>query len=70
MKKVFGLQARNMTLRGALQIRRLHQDFAGRSEEDEPDLSSECRYAIFLAGITGDVMPNCAQQAFAQLCSA
>ena len=70
MRKVFGLHARNMTLRGALQIRRLHQDFTGRSEEDEPDLSSECRHTIFLAGITGDVMPDCAQKAFAQLCSA
>jgi hypothetical protein len=70
MKKVFGLHARNMTLRGAHQIRRLHQDFTGRSEEDEPDLSSQCRHTIFLAGITGDVMPDCAQKAFAQLCSA
>jgi hypothetical protein len=69
MKKVFGLHARNMTMRGARQICELHQAFAGRAEEDEPDLSSECRHKIFMAGASGGAMPDCAQKAFEELCN-
>jgi hypothetical protein len=67
MKRVFGLDASKMTLRGARQIVELHQDFAGRSEEDEPDLSVECRHKIFIAGARGQAMPDCAPKAFLEL---
>src|SRR5882757_1433769 len=56
MKKVFGLHARNLTLRGARQIRELHKKFESGPQEREPDLSSGCRLNIFLAGATGREM--------------
>ncbi len=68
MKKVFGLRAQKITMRGALQIYELHKAFEGGLQEDEPDLSAECRRSIFLAAATGRVMPECARQAFVQLC--
>jgi hypothetical protein len=68
MKRVFGLNARNLTMRGARQIRYLHKEFERGSREDEPALSSECRHKIFVAGATGRAMPECAKKAFAQLC--
>jgi len=67
MKKVFGPHARKMTLRGARQILELHKDFLGALEEDHPDLSSECRHNIFMAGATGRAMPDCATKAFSRL---
>jgi hypothetical protein len=67
MKKVFGLDARNMTPRGARQICDLHQEFVGSAHEDEPDLPSECRYKIFMAGTSGRAMPDCARDSFRQL---
>jgi Peptidase family M48 len=69
MKKVFGLHAQTMIMRGAFQIRELHRDFASALEEDQPDLSSDCRHSIFVAGATGREMPDCAKKAFTQLCS-
>jgi hypothetical protein len=69
MKKVFGLHARDITMRGALQIRKLHQDFASTLEEDQPDISSECRHGIFIAAATGREMPDCAKKAFRQICN-
>jgi hypothetical protein len=50
MKRVFGPEADKLTLKGARQIVELHRDFAGRSEEDQPDLSVECRHRIVMAG--------------------
>src|SRR3954454_741989 len=67
MKTVFGLDADKMTLRGTREIGELHREFAGRSEEDEPDLSAECRRLIFMAGRSGQPMPACATKAFAEL---
>jgi hypothetical protein len=67
MKKVFGSSADKMTMRGALQIIELHRDFTGGSKEDEPDLSAECRYRIFVAGVRDQAMPECAQNAFLDL---
>src|SRR5258705_6344997 len=40
MKRVFGLHARNLTMRGARQIRELHKEFERGRQEDEPALSS------------------------------
>jgi hypothetical protein len=68
MKRVFGLEARKMTLTGARQIAELHRDFAGNSEDDEPDLSVACRHRIFVAGSRGQAMPVCAPKAFMELC--
>jgi hypothetical protein len=64
MKRLFGSEANKLTVKGARQIVELHRDFAGRSEEDDPDLSVECRHRIFMAGIHGQAMPDCAQKAF------
>ena len=64
MKKVYGPRALYMTERGAEQLRELYKAFTGRSEEDEPALSVECRHEIFLAGARGAVMPDCAKKAF------
>jgi hypothetical protein len=68
MKKVFGARAETLTVRGARQIRELHRDFV-RTLDDEPDVSSECRHAIFIAGATGRALPDCANEALALLCS-
>ncbi len=68
MKTVFGLQAKKLTLKGARQIADLHRDFAGRSQEDEPDLPSECRHRIFVAASNDQRMPACAPKAFMELC--
>jgi hypothetical protein len=67
MKKVFGADADRMTLRGARQIVELHRDFGGDADEDEPDLSAECRYRIFVAGAKGAPMPDCAPAALLAL---
>jgi hypothetical protein len=66
MKKVFGSDAKRITKRGARQIRELHDDFAGLGD-DEPDISAECRNRIFVAGMIGEAMPDCAKKAFARL---
>jgi len=34
-------------------------------EEDEPDLSPDCRYSILRSGALGLDMPSCAREAFA-----
>lgn len=68
MKKVFGLHAGRMTMRGAHQISELHKKFAGALKEDQPDIASECRHSIFLAGATGLEMPDCAKQALKEFC--
>jgi hypothetical protein len=67
MKKVFGLHARKMTMRGALQILELHRDFEDGPQEDGPNLASECRHNIFLAGARGRELPECAKKAFTRL---
>jgi hypothetical protein len=65
MKEVFGLHARNMTVRGARQICELQKAFSG----DEPDLSSECRHKTFIAGASASAMPDCTQKAFEKFCN-
>ena len=69
MKQVFGSRAHRMTMRGAREIFELHRAFTGSDEEDRPDLSSECRHRILVAGAKGHAMPHCAETALAQLCS-
>jgi hypothetical protein len=67
MPLLFGSCAREMTLRGARQIIRLQADLADSLENDQPDLSSECRHAIFRAGILGEGLPQCAHIELAKL---
>ena len=67
MKRVFGSAADQITVKGIRQLVDLHRDFAGRSEEDEPDLSVECRQKIFMAGVSGQTMPACARTSFLDL---
>jgi hypothetical protein len=69
MKQVFGSRARGITMRGVREILELHRAFAGCDEEDQPDLCSECRHRIFVAGATGQAIPDCAQAALARLCN-
>jgi Peptidase family M48 len=57
MPRVFGAQARRMTLRGAREILKLHRQFGC----DAPDLSPECRLRIFCAGASNDELPDCAK---------
>lgn len=64
MPLVFRSQARKMTLRGAQQILKLHEDLLPLFDGDEPDLSAECRYLIFCAGALGSAIPTCAQAEF------
>ncbi len=67
MPKVFGPQACTMTLKGAQQILTLHSQLACQFEDDEPDLSPECRYSILCSGALGQELPTCAREAFLQL---
>jgi hypothetical protein len=61
MPFVFESQARNMTLRGARQILRLHEEILPLLDGDEPDISALCRYHIFCAGAVGSEIPACAR---------
>jgi hypothetical protein len=63
MPLIFGSKARNETLRGARQILKLHEEL---NEDDEPDLSPRCRYAIFLAGALGSELPACAKAEYSE----
>jgi hypothetical protein len=36
-------------------------------EDDEPDLSPDCRYSILSSGAVGLDMPSCALEAFASI---
>src|SRR3954451_3121857 len=65
MPKVFGPKARRMTLRGAEQIAALHAEFCG--EDDEPDITSSERTAIFRAGALGEAAPLCLQATFSRM---
>ena len=62
MPKVFGREARRLTLRGAKQIATLHVEFS--NEESEPDITPQERSAIFRAGALGERDPACLQTAF------
>jgi hypothetical protein len=60
MPRVFGAQARRMTLGGAREIVALHEAFR-KFGCDEPDLSPACRLRIFHAGASNDEFPDCAK---------
>lgn len=65
MPMVWGSRARSVTLRGAREILTLHRLLADQFDDDEPDLSPDCRYCILRSGAFGENMPRCADDAFA-----
>ena len=64
MPRIWGPRARTVTLRGAGEISEMHRVLATQFEDDEPDLSPDCRFSIFRAGALGQLMPACAFDAF------
>lgn len=65
MPRIWGPRACGATLRAAREIVELHEMVASQIEDDEPDLSPDCRYRIFRSGAHGEAMPSCAIKAFA-----
>ena len=65
MPRVWGPLARAATLRGARELSRLHVMLAMQFEDDEVDLSPDCRYDILRSGALGQSIPECALAAFA-----
>jgi hypothetical protein len=65
MPRIWGPRARGATLRAAREIVELHRMIASQIEDDEPDLSPDCRYRILRSGALGQRMPSCALEAFA-----
>lgn len=65
MPRIWGLGACGATLRAAQEIVELYRMFASQLEDDEPDLSPDCRYCILRSGALGEAMPSCALAAFA-----
>jgi Peptidase family M48 len=66
MPRVFGPRAVHVTKRGAREILALHDDLSAQLDDDEPDLSPQCRYSIFCAGAAGAEIPACAMAEFEQ----
>jgi len=67
MPRAWGPHARAATLRGAREITELHRLLAAQFEDDEVDLSPDCRYCILRSGALGQSIPKCALRAFALL---
>ncbi len=65
MSRIWGPRACGATLRAAREIVELHRMLASQLEDDEPDLSPDCRYCILRSGALGEAMPSCALEAFA-----
>lgn len=65
MPQIWGPRACEATLRAAREIVKLHGIIASQIEDDEPDLSPDCRYSILRSGALGQGMPSCALEAFA-----
>ena len=69
MPRIWGPRASGATLRAAREILKLHRMLESQFDDDEPDLSPDCRYAIFRSGALGLDMPSCALEAFALISS-
>ena len=67
MPRIWGPRARAMTLRAAREIVALHGTLASQFEDDEPDLSPDCRFRIWRSGALGQNISNCALEAFASI---
>ena len=65
MPKIWGPKAYGATIRAAREMVQLHRLLAKQFEDDEPDLSPDCRYCIWSSGALGKGMPSCALEAFA-----
>jgi hypothetical protein len=67
MPKIWGPGACGATLRAAGEMMELHRLLASQLEDDEPDLSPDCRYRIWYSGAHGKDMPSCALEALASI---
>ncbi|HXB76243.1 MAG TPA: hypothetical protein VNX23_02340 [Bradyrhizobium sp.] len=67
MPRIWGPRACAATLRAAREILKLHRMLESQFEDDEPDLSPDCRYSILRSGAVGLDMPSCALEAFASI---
>ena len=67
MPRIWGPRACGATLRAAREIVKLHKMLESQFEDDEPDLSPDCRYRILRSGALGRDMPSCALEAFASI---
>jgi len=65
MPIIWGPRARGATFRAAREILKLHRMLESQFDNDEPDLSSDCRYSILRSGALGLDMPSCALEALA-----
>ena len=65
MPRIWGPRACSATLRAAREILKLHKMLESQFDDDEPDLSPDCRYSILRSGALGQDMPSCALEAFA-----
>jgi len=62
MPKIWAPRAYGATLRAARELVDLHRMLESQLDDDEPDLSSDCRYCIWLSGALGQRMPECAMK--------
>lgn len=67
MPKIWGARAREATFKAAREIVELHRSLASQLDDDEPDLSADCRYQIFRSGALGEAMPSCGVEAFSSI---
>lgn len=66
MHQIFGSRAVAVTLGAAKQFVEFHDELEALLGDDEPDLSSQCRYQIFCAALAQQKMPDCARLEFQQ----
>ena len=69
MPKIWGPRARRATMRAARELVELHRMLESQLDDDEPDLSADCRYLIWRSAALGQDMPRCALEAFASVSS-
>jgi hypothetical protein len=68
MPRIWGrARARGATLRAAREVLELQELFASQLEDDEADLSPNCRYQIWRSGAFEKDMPGCALEALASI---
>jgi Zn-dependent protease with chaperone function len=67
MPRIWGPGASGATVRAAREILKLHRMLESHFDDDEPDLSPDCRYSILRSGAVGLDMPSCALEAFASI---
>jgi hypothetical protein len=67
MPAVFGSVAKQLTVRGALQIRNLERQLSSESNGWLSDLSPRTRLRIIHAALRGEQMPACARDELAKL---